>query len=255
MICIPTINYRLKNGTPVSGVTSILGAVLNKPALVPWAYLQGKENYDRVTEAVLKECGNVDYNSSNYLGVLLIIKRVTKIIQEFQIGKLYDKRDKAGEAGTLGHAFVEHDLKGRQEPDLTNVPKDIRARAEGCYLAFLEWKQRTRFKLIYSEIPLVSEVHKFGGCLDIGGGVTDLELIDLKTGKGIYPNMFIQLGGYAILWDETHSDNTIKGFNILNIHPDGSFTHQRRTELEAEKKIFLLCNGIYQIMKEGGIKL
>jgi hypothetical protein len=241
---MPTINYRTKDGAPVSGVTTILGAVLNKPALIGWAFNMGMENLERLSREILKAIHD-GYD----------ILAVEDIVKDFKSSALYEKRDTAASAGTLGHAFVEHELKGLPEPNLTGIPKDIIERAEGCHLAFLEWKDRTKFKLIHSEIALVSEVHKFGGCLDIGGGVADLELIDLKTGKGIYPNMFIQLAGYSILWDETHPDNTMKGFNILNIHPDGSFMHQRKTELEAEKEIFLLVNSIHQILKRRGIKL
>jgi hypothetical protein len=248
---MPTINYRKKDGTPVSGVTSIMGAVLNKPALLYWAYTQGLENYDRITKSVLSICGNTPGDS--YASGLA--KKIQGVMGDFQVGKLYDKRDKAAEAGTLGHAFVEHELKGLPEPDLTGLSKDIISRAEGCHLAFLEWRDRTKFKLIHSEIALVSEVHGFGGCLDIGGGVTDLELIDLKTGKGIYQNYYIQLGGYGILWDETHPDNPIRGYNILNIHPDGSFTHDRKQSIPEFKEIFLHTNKIYQIMKNSGIKL
>jgi hypothetical protein len=248
---MPTINYRLKNGTPVSGVTTIMGAVLNKPALLYWAYTQGVENYDRITQSILSICNNTP--SVSYASGL--VEKVNKTIMEFQVGKLYDKRDKAAEAGTLGHAFVEHELKGLPEPDLTGIPKDIIGRAEGCHLAFLEWRDRTKFKLIHSEIPLVSEKHRFGGCLDIGGGVTDLELIDLKTGKGIYWNYWTQLGGYGILWNETHPDNPIKGYNILNIHPDGSFSHDRKISLTGEMEIFLWTNKIFQKMKEMGVKL
>jgi len=240
----PTINYRLKNGTPVSGVTTILGAILNKPALIPWAFTQGMENCERLSRAVLQAVA--DGNG---------LEDVLRTVRGFQSSKLYEKRDKTADAGTLGHLLVEHDLKGFPEPDMTDVPPDTKAKAEGCYLAFLEWKERTKFKLIHSEIALVSEVYKFGGCLDIGGGVTDLELIDLKTSKAIYQNMWFQVAAYGILWDEIHPDNPIKGYNILRIGPDGDFGHERRISLPDEKEVFLLVNSIHQILKRKGIKL
>jgi len=38
----PHITYKLSDGTPVVGVTTAIG-ILNKPALVPWAYKRGKD--------------------------------------------------------------------------------------------------------------------------------------------------------------------------------------------------------------------
>lgn len=246
----PTINYRLQSGEPVSGVTTIMGAVLNKPALLPWAYTQGLENYDRITRRVLQLCGA--YTDVAAIG---LINQIKEEIQNFQVGKLYDKRDKAAEAGTLGHRLVECDIRGLPKPQKKDYPTEIWDKAQGGFGSYKDWKSRTKFKLIHSEIPLVSEKYKFGGCLDIGGAVTDLELIDLKTGKGVYPNMFIQLGGYGILWNENHPDNQITGYNILNIHPDASFMHERRTDLSAEMEIFLEVNKIFRKMKERGIRL
>jgi hypothetical protein len=242
---MPKIKYRLKDGTPVSGVTTILGAILNKPALIGWAFNMGMENLELLSREIMR----VAVKENAGLGDIIAT------VRGFQPHALYEKRDKAADAGTLGHAFVEHELKGLPEPDLTGIPKDIIEKAEGCLLAFLEWKDRTKFKLIHSEIELVSEVHKFGGCLDIGGGVTDLELIDLKTSKGIYSSMWFQVAAYGILWDEVHPDNPIKGYNILRVGPDGNFGHERRITLPDEKEVFLLVNSIHQILKRKGVKL
>jgi len=38
----PHITYKLPNGTPIVGVTTAL-SILNKPALIPWAYKRGRE--------------------------------------------------------------------------------------------------------------------------------------------------------------------------------------------------------------------
>lgn len=245
---MPTMNYRTKNGKRVKGVTTILG-VMAKPALTYWGYSQGLENYTRATEGIAKMIADGAEDPTVLLG------RVMQYLQEFQVGSLYEKRDKAADAGTLAHAMVEADLKGLPQPSIKDVPDDIKARAEGCYLAYLEWKDTTRFKLIHSEIPLVSEVYGFGGCLDIGGEARLLELIDLKTSKDIYWSMWCQVAGYGILWNENHPDNPIQGYNILCIKPDGGFAHERKTDLSDEMEVFLHLNSIQKVLDKKGIKL
>ena len=244
---MPTMNYRTKNGKRVKGVTTILG-IMAKPALIYWGYSQGLENYTRVTEQVSSILSD-DCGQDEKLGL------VQNTLQDFQVGGLYDKRDKAADAGTLAHALIEADLKGLEMPTGAGLSKEIREKADGCYLAFLEWKDTTKFKMVYSELPLVSEVHGFGGCLDIGGETRAPELIDLKTSKDIYWNMWCQLAGYGILWNENKPETPLQGYNILCIKPDGGFAHERKTNLDDEMDIFLHLNSIQKKLDQKGIKL
>lgn len=242
---MPTMNYRTKDGKRVKGVTTILG-ILAKPALIYWGYSQGLENYTRVTEGIARRIAEGSEGDREIL---------MQYLQDFQVGGLYDKRDKAADAGTLAHALIEADLKGLPMPTGDGLSKDIRDKSDGCYLAFLEWKYTTRFKMIYSELPLVSEAYGFGGCLDIGGETKAPELIDLKTSKDIYWNMFLQLAGYGILWNENNPEAPLQGYNILCIKPDGGFAHERKTNLNDEMEIFLHLNSIQKKLDKKGIKL
>jgi hypothetical protein len=249
---MPTIKYRLKDGTPVTGVTTIMDQVFAKPALIPWAFSQGMENLERLSRIILSKC---DIAEPFEYSAFDLAHQIQDAIRSFQPNNLYEKRDRAADAGTLAHAMVEHDLKGLPPPDMSQATEEVRKKAEGCYLAFLEWKDRTKFKLTHSEISLVSEILQFGGTLDIGGGISDLELIDLKSSKGIYYSMWIQVAGYAILWDEIYPENKIKGYNILRIGQEGNFMHERRVELDDEKEIFLHTLGIHWKLKTKGVRL
>lgn len=72
----PTQGYRLKDGTRVPGVTTIIGRFKDSGALLYWACEQGKA------------------------------------IERGEISKLYDKRDSSAESGTICHDLVEKFLKG-----------------------------------------------------------------------------------------------------------------------------------------------
>lgn len=143
---MPTQKYRTRDGKRVKGVTTIEN-VLAKPALTFWGYSQGLENYNKVTEQIV--------NALHLPGCSLL--EIEEIIKNFPIGGLYDKRDKAATAGSLAHLYVEMHLKNLPEPPTEGVPEDIVKKAEGCYLAFLEWERSHKFKMVHSELSLVSE--------------------------------------------------------------------------------------------------
>jgi hypothetical protein len=241
---MPTQQYRTKDGKRVKGVTTIL-SVLAKPALIFWAYSQGLENFTRVTERIAKECQNGDRLSESIMSIL----------RDFEIGALYDKRDKAATAGTLGHLFVENHLKGLPDPSTQGMSEAIIKKAEGSYLAYLEWERSHKFQMVHSELPLVSEEYKFGGTIDIGAVVGDMGIVDIKTSKGIYITMLIQVAAYGHLYNEVHPDEPIKGYHILRLGEDGDFDHKFYPSLDDEWEIFKFCLGIQNILDRRGLKL
>jgi hypothetical protein len=112
-------------------------------------------------------------------------------------------RDKSADVGTCGHYLIECHLKG-ENPDLDIYSKDTINLAENAYIKFLEWEKEVGgIKLIHSERGLVSEKHRYGGTLDIIAVIQgQIELIDIKTGSGIYDTMAMQLAAYRQLGAE-----------------------------------------------------
>ncbi len=196
---MPTADYRLKNGTRVSGVTTILSTNLawNKQALMYWAWAQGKE------------------------------------------GKDYRKTaEDAATAGTICHAMIEHDLKGK-DFKMPDAPKGILEKAETAFLAYLEWKDLVGIRMIASETPLVSERYGFGGTVD----VTEIKkvtcILDLKTSANIYTDHRIQVAAYGKLWNENYPENPVQAYYLLQLgKEDGSFAYHYWPSLENEWKAF-----------------
>jgi len=75
----PKGGYINKNGIRVPGTTTIIGRFKDSGGLLYWAFEQGKA------------------------------------AQRGEISSLYDKRDEAGEAGTIAHALIEMHLRGELE--------------------------------------------------------------------------------------------------------------------------------------------
>lgn len=252
----PARNYRQKStGKTVKGVTTILGSVLSKPALLWWAYKQGMSNFDRLMENIATISSNCIFDGLGKLGEL------QNLIQGFKITGLYDKRDKAANAGTLAHSFVENHLKGLPEPSHEGLPQDVIKKAEGCYLTFLDWERNFPFKVLSSEVELTSEIHSYGGTIDhvIETSLNPkgmVDLLDIKTGKDIYLEAKIQISAYGSLWNEYHPELPVAGSHILRLGENGEFTHKYFPNLDNRYfNIFLNCLNIIETLSELGEKL
>ena len=207
--------YKLRDGTRVPGVTTILG-VLNKPALVPWANRLGLQGID----------------STKYVDAL------------------------AG-VGTAAHAACIADLRG-EDVDAVFAPlaADTRALAENCYLSFCSWLKEHKVEPIATELPLVSEKYRYGGTLDILARVDGrIEIVDLKTGKAIYPDYFRQVAGYWNLVIENGIvSDPIDQFRILKIPRAESeaFDEKVKVSLRTQWDIFVRCLDVYNLFKLEG---
>ncbi len=218
---MPARNYRqLTTGRKVKGVTTHL-SLLAKPALIFWGFKQGMSNFERL----MAELASIVKNQE-----MLYPKGVEILIKEFEQTGLYDKRDKAGNAGTLGHTFVENHLRGLPDPDTKGMAEDVVSKAQGCYITFLDWEKSNKIKVIGSEVELTSESYPFGGTIDhvIQSAMTPVDMVDildLKTGKDIYLEAKIQVRAYKTLWEE-HDERKVSGFHILRLGENGEFTHK-----------------------------
>ena len=144
-----------------------------------------------------------------------------------------DIAQKEADAGTLAHAMIEADIKQKEMPE--GFPKNIVDKAETCYLNFLEWKETVNFKVLDTEVHLVSEKYQYGATPDCLAEIKGkASLFDWKTGSGLYPDMLIQLAAYANVIEEVHSvdkiflhpfTNLSGGIYLLRIGKDDASWH------------------------------
>lgn len=102
---MPRVDYKLKNGEPVSGATTILrNCGWGSDALIYWAWKRGKE---------------------------------------FPQEKLYEKQQEYFDIGTLAHAYVEADLKGETlDPQyVAHFTQEINEKAIQAHKNFLHWHE------------------------------------------------------------------------------------------------------------------
>lgn len=160
--------------------------------------------------------------------------------------------DDKADIGTLAHALIIGELTG-QEIDTSEYSQQQIDAAENACLSFYEWQKKHDLSILLAEEPLVSEQYKFGGQYDIYGVINGtLELLDLKTGSGIWEEHYYQLGGYLLLLEEhNHAINQIR---ILNIPRSEDENFQEviisGRMMELSKEMFLDCLSIYNRKKE-----
>lgn len=202
---MPTQPYKLKDGTRVSGVTTILSGIKlgGIDGLLHWANAEGLAGRNH-----------------------------------------RETRDAAADAGTCAHEMVDCSIHGKEFPTHKYTPETIK-RAQGAFSAYEKWAKQTKLKALHTEVPLVSERYRYGGTMDALLVDGQLSLGDWKTSNGVYVDMLLQLAGYKILWEENHPDEPIVGgFHLLRFSKQESpedpihFTHHYWDQLDLACDMF-----------------
>lgn len=212
------IRYKDSQGNILPGVTTIIAELgWNKQALIKWANNLGLKGMD----------------SSKF-------------------------RDEKANVGKLAHLMIMNYLKGDKTDTSEYSQKEIE-QAENSFLSFLEWEKGHKLgyglEIMRIEEPIISEKYHYGGTPDFYGYINgDLELIDFKTGSGIYDEYIIQVSSYYYLIEEQHNFDEKMKARILRIPRSEDEAFEERLvserELEIGWDIFWHCLEIYRLRKQ-----
>ncbi len=229
----PGDGYYLPSGDKAFGVTTVLGRFKNSKFLIRWGWNQGLEEGRLRAEARMH-------------------KRRRKN------NDLYKRRDEAGDVGSVAHDAFEdylHGEDGYARIRNSKLAPEFQGEATKALDAFVEWAGSYKFDLLATETPLVSQYHEFAGTPDAVARVNGkLCILDWKTSKGIYDDMLIQVGAYALLWHEVRGEKP-EGAHVIRLSKhSGGFEHRfaPAAKLEAAKKQFLRYLEMYR--HEGEVK-
>ena len=230
----------LINGTPATGVTSVIG-VLAKPALIQWA---ANEAIKYVTNQAIPYYGpddNGDALEDHYI--------ITGA--DLQNGRTAHakKKDKAATHGTDTHALVENwvglCLKN-------NDGKPIFLEGETLVASpiekFILWANDSVSQFLFSERQMYNEEMFIAGTADFGVIMKDGKKLigDFKTSSGVYGiDYFLQCAGYKVL-AEGEGDEPYDGCVIVRLGKDGSFDVYYSYDSRIEEEAFRACLTIYR---------
>lgn len=241
-----THRYFLDN-KPLTGVTTVLG-VINKPALIPWA---AKMVVEYIKDNCKGDVENVYVCNDEQLDEAKKAHRM--------------KKEQAADFGTVVHDKVEgyvkaciHQNQGKPideyDFDLASINNLTPNQVEKVAMSlgkFQGWAKENVGEFVESEAKLYSEKHWYAGTVDIIYRDKDgkLWIADIKTSSGVYPEMFAQMGGYDIAWQEMNGEADVYGYVILHvdkkkceINPVGFH------DTEMCREFFLHALGLYRII-------
>lgn len=134
-------------------------------------------------------------------------------------GKDFKKEmNQAADYGTIAHFMIECHITG-DDPDLSEFSEDEIEIADVAYKKFLQFWEDNKFEVVEHELPLVSQVHGFGGTMDLVARNSKGEIIlfDYKTSKAIYESHRYQIAGYFQLWNENRPELPIDRAVIVRV--------------------------------------
>ncbi len=225
------------NGKTVYGVTSITG-IIDKPALKYWAVNMG-----------------IEYLKKNLKpGIALDEIEISTLLEETK--SAHKKRlSKAGDIGTQIHEWLEKYVKAvldKKEIPKRPINKEMQKAIDG----FFKWAKENKVKLISSEQKIYSKKYHYAGTFDLLAEVNGKKtIVDFKTSKAIYPEMFLQASAYLQAKEEELGEQIDGGVMILRLSKENKeitpFEVQSvdRKEVDNLIKVFRCCLGVYTWQK------
>ena len=222
-------------GNEYWSVTTLLNGGVPKQNLIPWAAAQAShsmveelaipaqatrqllidikeaENSADIQEAVWErlEKALTNYNDRDIvLGQLASgVKTHVEKGRKFVSNAHKRTRDAAADAGTEAHKAIERHILGEPVGELGEL-------AQASFENFLEFEKQLEPRWEASELTVFNPTAKYAGTLDfiaeipaLGEGLT---LGDIKTGKGVYLEVALQLAAYRFAEFATTAHNNEK---------------------------------------------
>ena len=164
-------------------------------------------------------------------------------------------KDKMADIGTITHLRIMCELKN-EIPDLSEYSQADIKTSDNCMLSYHEWLKHHKLEPICIETPLTSDRFGYGGTPDFIGLVDGrLEIMDYKTGSGIYGTAFYQVAAYRQMAQEL--GHKVEHARILRIGRgnDEGFEERLIASFDDEFQLFLRCLEIYNLLKKMGRRL
>ena len=198
-------------------VTSILKMKDKSEALVKWSV--------NCFEAKAKAYLNQIKDES------VLTKELVTAIIESSKENYKDVKEEAADIGTAVHAALEATIKSRAglcpSPTLPLVKvlgftQDMVDMANAAIFAGIKYFDSHRIKLVQSESPRWSATYGYIGTGDLIAEIDGrLSVLDFKTGKRLYPEVFLQLAAYQMAYQEEFPEQSIRQRVGLSVRRDG----------------------------------
>jgi hypothetical protein len=199
---------------PFATVTTILGDVIRKKGLEYW----------------LKE------------QVFLAVVQDPTISKEEALNAPNKLSSVAKDRGTTVHSIVE--AYKHSKAYIQTVPAAFRGYAN----AFYDWTNDNKVEILENEKTVFNEEHGYAGTLDLLVRMNQSQkkmVVDVKTGKMVYPEAFLQLSAYK------HCLEGVDEIAVLLLQDDGGYQFAKGEDVF---EVFLAVKRVWEWMNRDLVK-
>lgn len=194
-------------GVPYVSVTNVLKCI-DKPALRYWSN-------KKVYQAMVKD---------------------PTISEKEALSAPYISSGEARSRGTTVHSIVEAYKK--TGVIIEDIPEEFRGYAK----AFYSWVEESGVEVLKHEKTVYSKEHEYAGTLDLIVKIGSEEwIVDVKTGKGIYPESWLQLSAYKQALEE--EGRKVAEIGVLLLKENGKYVFEKG---DFNIKAFLACKEVWE---------
>lgn len=181
--------FYMIDGEKYPSVTTILKAI-DKPALIAWA-----ANLERAL--VMEAAADLYADAVALPHQLPRAGYVLSLEQRLGTVKAHQKaRDKAADIGTETHALIEWWLR-KGLGQVVGPEPAVSDPAQWGFMAWQDWAKSVDLVPLFIEQVLYSRAHNYAGTMDLLALVKGREtVVDVKTGKAVYPEAGLQNVAY-----------------------------------------------------------
>ncbi len=207
-----------ERGKLVNSVTKFTGVIDKSGQLIYWAVGLARDYLKELT-------GN---------GASITDFHIDEACKQHRIVK-----EKAADIGTQIHELVSKWIK-KENYELPDDEKVLNG-----FNAFLEFQGRYKIKWLASEELVAYTQGKnilYAGIMDALAEIDGkIVLVDFKSSKGIYPEMFLQVAAYQMAWEQMNKKKIAYRMIVKFGKDDGAFEFIELHENDKDKKAFLAC--------------
>ena len=212
-------------------VTSVIGRVLAKPALIPWTYRETRDAISGMVAVHLASSGGHPDTVDDLLDVLADSDALEAYLASNQL-RPQDQKDEAAVRGRKAHGALEKMAELALEQDgtaadaLANRILD-KPQSTPFDRASASWWLDREPEVVATETFLWSLQHGFAGTVDLvwrdnEGALTITDLKSRKAGQPAWESDHIQVGAYSLIWEEQTGEKADKQ-SVLVVRADGTW--------------------------------
>lgn len=229
---LSTGKYDLSNTIDLPSVTTIIGKVLSKPAIIGWTYRETRDAISGLVQVLLSADREAHPDiEADILELLSEPEMLEEYLKENRL-RPEDQKHEAADRGKKAHTALEDLAKLAINEDAAASDRMAgrileKQRSTPFDRATASWWLDRSPEVVATEARLKSLKHMFAGSADLvwrdgDGNMVMSDLKSRKEGQPAWESDHIQVGAYSLAWEE-QTGQAIDIETVLVVRADGTW--------------------------------